>query len=459
MKNYLEGYLDVLPQGQQSKVQDVLKATKGSIDAGVITEAEFKELVRRIAEDHEQLTTYLPQVEKVDDVLHNAFFSKVSTDINLMYAESQLIERALGSYDRLYDGILSDLSKEIKSLAEKIGSLRLVAEGENGLIVKTYDFGNNSAIETDRVKYAHLFKDRDGSDIPDVVIERTGDVSYIGLAKSMNQDHLRDSLGNTTATLNKIDYRGVPIPQTAYPVGNAIDSSTDSYWGEVVLVDDVVNVGMDGLAAGGAMVKFTVTLARPEVVSEISLTPFSNFPIEITSVKYEEDIETYHVPKEILSKPIEGIQTMVMQFPSILAKRFTFILRQQNYVKDTYIVRAAAVSKNELWEKISNREVEVTLASPSATATVDQSALDSYSGWDIYLSELSKYEDDHAKYVSALQEYIQKKAKWDQEVNTYESEYSSYLATIQSLNATYGRYGANYTASQKLTGEYKNPTI
>lgn len=451
MKNYLEGYLDVLPQGQQSKVQDVLKATKGSVDTGIITEAEFKELVRRIAEDHEQLTTYIPQVEKVDDVLHNAFFSKVSTDVNVMYAESQLIERALNSYDRLYEGILGDLSKEIKSLREKINSLRLVADGENGLIVKTYNFINNAAMETDRVKYAHLFKDRDGSDLSDVIIERAGDVSYIGLAKEVGQDHLRDHSGTPTAAIAKVDYRGVPVSQNNYPVGYAIDSSSDSYWGEVVLVDEIINIGMDAVAPGGALIKFTVTLARPEVVSEISLNPFSNFPVEIASIRYEEDTETYHVPKEILKTKLESTETMVIQFPSVLAKRFTFVLRQKNYVKDSYIVRGTAAAKQELWEKISNREAEVTLASPTANATVDQSTLDVYSGWDIYLTELAKYESDHAQYVVDLQDYMQKKAKWDQEVATYESQYASYLSTIQSINNSYGSYGVNYIPDQKAT--------
>lgn len=447
MKNYLEGYLDVLPQGQQSKIEDVLKATRSSMESGYVTEAEFKELVRQIAEDHKQLTESMPQVELLDDALYNSFFGKVETDVNVMFAESRLIERALSSYDRLYDGILSDLSKEIKSLREKINSLRLVAEGEDGLIVKTFDFTNNAAAETDRVKYAHLFKDRDGSDIADAVIERVGDQSYLSLGKDKNKDHLRDTSGNSTAILAKVDFRGMPIEQTAYPIGNAIDNSTDSYWGEVVLVDELVNVGMDHVPPGGALVKFTVTLARPEVVSEITLSPFTNYPVEIASIRYEEDIETYHVPKELVKKAMESTETMIIQFPSVLAKRFTIILRQKNHVKNTYLVRETSVAKNELWEKLSQRETEVTLNSPTGDATVDQATVDSLSGWDIYLGELEKYEEEHAKYVIALQEYLVKKAKWDQEVSRYKSAYASYVSQVHSLNSSYGtRYSVENSA-------------
>lgn len=445
MKNYLEGYLDVLPQGQQSKVEDILKATRTSIDAGVITEAEFKQLVQKIAEEHEQLTKYIPQVEKVDDVLHNSFFSKVGTDIGLMFAESQLIERALGSYDRLYDGIFADLNKEIKALRERINSLRLVAEGENGLIVKAFNFTNSTDAETDRETFGHLFLDRDGSEIPDVLVERTGDRSYIGLAKDTNQDRVHDASGNATASLVKVDYRGVPGEQNTFPVSNAIDSSPESYWGEVVLADEEVNVALDDVPAGGALIKFTVTLARPDVVSEIALTPFSNYPVEVASIKFEEDIETYHVPKEILAAPKESTGTMVFQFPSILAKRFTFILRQRNYTKDTYLIRESSVNKAETWNKIANREAEVTLNDVTANATVDQTSLDTYSGWDIYLTELAKFNEDHAKYVIALQQYQVDKAKYDQEVAAYKSAYASYVSTVQSLNQSYGRYGVSYT--------------
>lgn len=450
MKNYLDGYLDVLPQGQSSKVEDVLKATRSSIDTGIVTEAEFKELVRRIAEEHEQLTEYIPQVEKVDDLLHNAFFGKVSTDVNLMFAESQLVERAIGSYERLYDGILGDLSKEIKALRERIYSLRLVAEGENGLFVKTVDFSDNSSIETDRTKYAHLFRDRDGSEVPDATIRRVGEISYATLGQITGKDRLRDESGNPIAQLVVVDFRGEPVDQSTYPISNAIDDSTDSYWGEVVLADEEVNVGLDHVTPGGALMKFTVTLPRQEVISEITLSPFTYLPLEIASIRYEEDIETYHIPKELIREKTEGTETMVIQFPSIVAKRLTFILRQRNFVKNTYIVLDKEVSKADLWNKISKREADISLGTvPTAeniASTVTQGDLDTYSGWDIYLEELAKFQDEHAKYVIALADYQVKKAKWDQEIATYRSAYSSYVSTINSLNSSYGRYGVNYSA-------------
>lgn len=426
MRDYLSGYLDILPQVEQNKVQELLRGmTNTSI--GEISEREFTELVKRIVQEHEQATQHIPQEERLDPERYNAFFSGIQVDLNLMFSESNLIDRALNSYDRLYNGIIADLEKEIKSLRDRINSLRLVAEGEDGLIVKSYDFSKDSDRETNREQQAHLFKDRDGSDVEDVIIQRSGSRSFLSLSERQNIDRLHNVSGATTATVQIVDKRGVTVDQNKYPLANAFDGSPDTYWGEVVLADQEINVPLDNVASGGALVKFTVTLARPEIVSEITLVPFTMYPLEVASITYEEDIETYHQPKELIAQETKSVNSIIISFPSIVAKRFTFILRQANSVRDTYLIREKEISKAELWDKISKRETELTLDSLSAqattNATVDQVTINSYTGWDIYLTELAKHE-------AAL-------AQWTAAYNAYQS----YRSAIASYNA---RYGTNY---------------
>jgi hypothetical protein len=85
-------------------------------------------------------------------------------------------------------------------------------------------------------------------------------------------------------------------------------------------------------------------------------------------------------------------------------------MRQKNYTKNVYTVREQEMHKADLWNKIKKREVEVTLNSPSAAnATVSQTDLDTYSGWDIYQQELDKYNKEYQKFVEALAAY---KAQW-----------------------------------------------
>lgn len=247
MEDYLKGYLEVLPDYQRRKVEEIIKDNTELYQFTDVSETEFKEMMDRLAADHQQLTTVIPQLDKLDPDLYNAFYSNVHVDLNLMFLESHLIESALANYGRIFDGIIADLQKEIGTLRERVNSLRLVSEGEDGLIVKSYDFDTKDQMETDTSKYSHLFTDRDGSTIPLSVIERNHDQYYITLGKTKEVDLLRDSTGKATATVKVVDKRGTPIKQATskYSLGKALDGSDETYWAEVVLADQPLNVGME----------------------------------------------------------------------------------------------------------------------------------------------------------------------------------------------------------------------
>lgn len=248
MQDYLKGYLEVLPEYQRRRIEDIVRENQELFNINSLTEQEFAETINRLSKDHEQLTIFVPQGDKLDDELFNTFFSNLHVDLNLMFMESQLIENATINYDRIFDGIISDLEKEVRSLRNRVKSLRLVSEGEDGLIVKQYTFDDKSEMETNRNKYSHLFKDRDGSDVPDVAVERIHDQNFIVLSKTKEVDCLHNEFGDTTASIQITDRRGAPVnlatSKTTYKLENAIDGSLDTYWGEVILVDEPIHIDM-----------------------------------------------------------------------------------------------------------------------------------------------------------------------------------------------------------------------
>lgn len=248
MEDYLKGYLEVLPAYQRAKIQDIIRDNTELYQFTDISEEEFKEMMDRLAKDHQQLTRVIPQEDKVDPDLYNAYYSNVHVDLNLMFMENHLIESALANYGRIFDGIISDLNKEVGTLREKVNSLRLVNEGEDGLIVKSYSFDTKEQMETDISKYSHLFTDRDGSEIPVSVIERNHDQYYITLSKTQEIDLVRDKEGRATASIEIVDRRGTPVKTTSeskYSLDKAIDGSEETYWAEVVLVEQPLNVSME----------------------------------------------------------------------------------------------------------------------------------------------------------------------------------------------------------------------
>jgi hypothetical protein len=234
-----------------------------------------------------------------------------------------------------------------------------------------------------------------------------------------------------------------------------------------------IDVQTDKVNGGGALVKLSVTLDNAQPVSELNLAPFTKYPLELVSFMYEEDIETFHPKKEIII-PKENIdskkfsqttQSIRFQFPVVIAKRFTIILRQQNYEKDTYLVAEEAITKDSLWAAVSKREAEITLDTTDGLETITSQELDKLSGWDIYLEQLAKYQNDLKKWEGEVEIYKQKEAernaaikeklleevKYRHAMSEYRTEYSEavkkyqtrvdlYEKELEQYNFAYAKY-------------------
>jgi cobalamin biosynthesis Mg chelatase CobN len=251
MPSYLDGYKKVLPQSERENIEQIIKENQELVNINTLSEQEFRDVINRLAETHKQLTMFIPQIDKLDDEAYNDFFSNVHVDLNLMFMEAQLIESATTNYDRIFSGIVSDLEKEVQSLRNRVNSLRLVSEGADGLIVKQYSFDDQSQMETDTNKYGHLFKDRDKNKTSMtnkvVKIERSYDQYFITLAKTEQIDCLHDNTGRTTAKIEVVERRGTPITLSngsEYGIEKAIDGDKESYWGEVVVTKEPIQLDM-----------------------------------------------------------------------------------------------------------------------------------------------------------------------------------------------------------------------
>lgn len=247
MANYLAGYLQVLPEYQRQQIENILNDNKSLYNIQNVSEEEFAEMMRQLAVDHTPLTINTPQTDKLNPDLFNSFFSSVYMDLNMLFIENQLIESATTNYDRIFEGIISDLNNEINTLREKVDSLKLLNEGEDGLIVEKRSFESATEME-DPNKFPSLFVDRDGTPAVPVAFERVHDQYFCALSKTLTTDVLHDDQGTTTATIAITDRRGTPIRvnnPSRYKLENAIDGSTDTYWAEVVLVPEPINIGMN----------------------------------------------------------------------------------------------------------------------------------------------------------------------------------------------------------------------
>lgn len=246
MEDYLKGYLEVLPSYQRQRIEEILKDNQDLYNISSVNEKQFGEIIAQLAEEHKPMTSNAPQIDRLDADLFNSFFTNVHVDLNMLFLESLLIESATTNYERIFDGIISDLNKETKALRDRVDSLRLVSEGEDGLIVQKRSFESSTEME-DRDKFSSLFVDRDGTSIPSVAFEQKHDQYFIALSKTHHIDCLRDEQGTPTAVLKMEDRRGLVIHTEIgerYKLDNAIDGSQETYWAEVVLANEPINSEM-----------------------------------------------------------------------------------------------------------------------------------------------------------------------------------------------------------------------
>jgi hypothetical protein len=250
----------------------------------------------------------------------------------------------------------------------------------------------------------------------------------------------------------------VEITSVAYDiVASKIEVKTPDPQDKTIEVEEI-------LEPGGAYVKFTVTLNQPSPVSQITVSPFAPYPLEIVSIQYEEDIETFHPKKELIlkDKKTSSSQSMTFSFSPITAKRFTIIMRQKNYTKNTYLVRGKEVENKELWDKISAREVDVTLNLTDNLETVEEKDITKWTGWDIYLQAQKKYYEDLAQwkrdlaeynyYQAKLQEKRQAEATYNKQMSHYRSEYKK---ATERYNNAYKAWQGRVAADKKAQSAYE----
>lgn len=225
-----------------------------------------------------------------------------------------------------------------------------------------------------------------------------------------------------------------------------------------------VDIQFNKVAGGGVLIKLSVTLDRSQPVSELNLAPFTKYPMELMSLMYEEDIESFHPKKEILL-PVEQqdnkkfeqtTQSIRFQFPVVTAKRFTIILRQQNPEKNTYTYNDEGLDKTQLWNQLSQREVEVTLDATDGLETVSATEVDKMTGWDIYLEQLKKYEKELLAWKKEFDLYKQKQSEReralhnrDVEDKRHASALSTYRAEFNAATAKYKTRVVNYSEQLK----------
>lgn len=409
---YLNGYLAILPEDQRKVIIDRLVLSSG--EASELSKA----LIAKLSSlPNEPLTTFREQNGRTNSADYNAIVGEVFGDLNILFNESETLNNVISTHHYSNISTLTELKQEIKKLEERIQSISAVAQSEDTLIIKQEKFSNLSNLES-RNDNENLFTDRDGTIIN----------SDASIDPHANNSTLSASLSNNNGITIKLvtqTSRGI-APETSHRIEKAIDNSIETFWGEVALTDQQLNVTIDGVS-GGAIAKFEVEFEKATLINEVALTPFGFYPLEVCSVKYLMDTSSYSTPTTVNVGKMDPIsKKTTYRFPGIVAKKLIFVVKQKNYVINNYLISKEAKDKADVWASIAEAEEMATIGinrritvarGPNGefpevrtpinkeNRTVAQQVLDKLSGWDIYLQKWAQYELAYDKYVKDLEVY------------------------------------------------------
>ena len=195
----------------------------------------------------------------------------------------------------------------------------------------------------------------------------------------------------------------------------------------------------------GGMVKVSVTLEKAQWVNHLSFDFFSEYPIEVASIMYQEDTMKYAPVYEInLGDVTTSSESLSFGFPSVFAKKFTFIFVQSTYtISNTSLSRADQKTK-DLWESmqynvesyLSKLEEEqwaqdiqdYTRSEIERKAMTDTGSAGNVQEWrPEFYQTLAEGQERMEEYNEKLRKYQEAESKYKREMEEY-SRYQNELA-------------------------------
>lgn len=175
------------------------------------------------------------------------------------------------------------------------------------------------------------------------------------------------------------------------PLENIIDGSSSTYWEETILSDDMISRKAvsewddlyPGIPREGAFIELEIEFRGAAFVSEVDVTPFCRFPIEIVSIVGMRDKEeSILVPTEAARSSDERMR---FSFPGRTLTGIRLLARQRNAEEQHYWVSEEDAKEQAVWDHQASLALST---SDSLTIGEDGGNGDTTSKWYGYLKKL-----------------------------------------------------------------------
>lgn len=241
--SYLKDYLKVIPKVDADRIRQNIADNQEVFQVNNISEQEYERLVYQLAEENIIQTGPVEMEQMITADTFNEFYSNVKFDLSRLFPEQNHIEMAGENYDRIYQGHLEELKKEIDALTRNIERLEQQHRGESGLIIKAYGFEpeeRQKNAEHFNEDTAYLFADRDGSPLKSATSERLFHTFFLSLGKKKEINLIENAKGLSSAKLEVVYESPYTLKNQNenYRIEKAIDGDQGTFWFNVALKPD-----------------------------------------------------------------------------------------------------------------------------------------------------------------------------------------------------------------------------
>lgn len=407
MSDYLNGFLAILPERQRQRLLAFIRtdaSNEGLSEAEL--EAAIRDIIGKLAQG-QSIFVATEHTGRMNSAMFNKMMREIYTDLFTLYNESNLIDKLINNTHQLNASILKNIEKDIAQMERRIDALAIVADYSEGFLSASTDtFIDNSRYERHEGN-EEMYSDRDGSAVG---IDKMAVVSdgELKLSCRRSEDIMH---GATISIVEGMQIGECMRGDDSYTIDKAIDGSLESFWGEVILADEPLKIsfptGMSPTAARvdrGAGCAFKITFPRPAMVSEISLAPYAEYPIELLSIEsftYYDDATVFtEVRAYNPNEPMYIDGRISIRFPATICRGLVIFIRQEHATKNTYLIPKSRIVDKQMWRAIAAAETDITLSSPFVGDLNESTSNPQF-------SKIEESPQSWQQYVKMLKEYLE----------------------------------------------------
>jgi hypothetical protein len=383
-QSYLESYYNVIPKSQQDRLLSILKSRYDDAGQTAPDSASLnKQLEFLIAQLNKPLGEPLIQLRKaakygkIVSKDYNSTMEEAYVDLGALFKQNNTINKTIKTHRLLNETVLRDIRAALGKVENDIKVHKVIKENKSGITdVKYNSFYKNDNMSTDKVYAADVDLETDSVKLPLGVDQSSLSLEGLAMAE-IDVFHFGGGIRGT-------------IEDESHRKEKAIDGSSETFWGEVILTDEPIRQTYAGTTYFGTICEVVITMFRPDLVNHIKFNPFTNYPLTIVGIYYNTSIGGSWIDTGITSQT--STETMEFNFSEVLAKQVKIVLNQKNPSINTYKIPRKVVNNAQMWQQIVDREYSITTESENPIQAT-QDMIDYVTGWKAYVDAQKGFED------------------------------------------------------------------